>query len=97
MSSRNSYLKPAERLEAPRLYKALQQVVQAVQGGRRDFAAMEAQTAQYLTQLGWQVDYVAVRSANTLQTPRDHDHDLVVLSSARLGKTRLIDNIVFTV
>ncbi len=97
MSSRNSYLKPAERMEAPRLYKALQQVVQAVQGGRHDFAAMEAQTTQTLTQLGWQVDYVAVRSANTLQTPRDHDRDLVVLSSAKLGKTRLIDNIVFAV
>jgi pantoate--beta-alanine ligase len=95
MSSRNSYLKPTERLEAPRLYKTLQQVVQTVQGGRLDFAAMEAQTTQYLTQLGWQVDYIAVRSARTLQAPLAYDQDLVVLGAARLGKTRLIDNITF--
>jgi pantoate--beta-alanine ligase len=97
MSSRNGYLKPAQRLEAPRLYKALQQVVQTVQSGRRDFAAIEAQTSQYLTQLGWQVDYIAVRSAHTLQTPQTNPHALVALGAAKLGKTRLIDNIAFAV
>jgi pantoate--beta-alanine ligase len=95
MSSRNGYLKPAERLEAPRLHRALLQVVQAAQGGRRDFAAIEAQTAQYLTQLGWIVDYISVRSANTLLPPELDEHALVVLGAARLGKTRLIDNIEF--
>ena len=95
MSSRNGYLKPAERLEAPRLHRALLQVVQAAQGGRRDFAAIEAQTAQYLTQLGWIVDYISVRSADTLLTPEPDEHALVVLGAARLGKTRLIDNIEF--
>jgi pantoate--beta-alanine ligase len=95
MSSRNGYLKPAERLEAPRLYRTLQQVVQAVQGGRRDFTAIETQTAQYLTQLGWMVDYIAVRSTDTLMPPREDEHSLVVLGAARLGKTRLIDNIEF--
>ena len=95
MSSRNGYLKPAERLEAPRLHRALLQVMQAAQGGRRDFAAIEAQTAQYLTQLGWIVDYISVRSANTLLTPEPDERELVVLGAARLGKTRLIDNIEF--
>lgn len=95
MSSRNGYLKPAERLEAPRLHRALLQVVQAAQGGRRDFAAIEAQTAQYLTQLGWIVDYISVRSANTLLPPEPDERELVVLGAARLGKTRLIDNIEF--
>lgn len=95
MSSRNGYLKPAERLEAPRLHRALLQVVQAAQGGRRDFAAIEAQTAQYLTQLGWIVDYISVRSANTLLSPEPDERELVVLGAARLGKTRLIDNIEF--
>ena len=95
MSSRNGYLKPAERLEAPRLHRALLQVVQAAQGGRRDFDAIEAQTAQYLTQLGWIVDYISVRSANTLLPPEPDAHELVVLGAARLGKTRLIDNIEF--
>jgi pantoate--beta-alanine ligase len=95
MSSRNGYLKPAERLEAPRLHRALLQVMQAAQGGRRDFAAIEAQTAQYLTQLGWIVDYISVRSANTLLPPEPDERELVVLGAARLGKTRLIDNIEF--
>lgn len=95
MSSRNGYLKPAQRMEAPRLYRALQQVVQAAQGGRRDFDAIEAQTAQYLTQLGWIVDYISVRSAATLLPPQPNEQTLVALGAARLGKTRLIDNIEF--
>ena len=95
MSSRNGYLKPAERLEAPRLHRALLQVVQAAKGGRRDFNAIEAQTAQYLTQLGWIVDYISVRSSNTLLAPEPDELALVVLGAARLGKTRLIDNIEF--
>jgi len=95
MSSRNGYLKSAERLEAPRLHRALLQVVQAAKGGRRDFNAIEAQTAQYLTQLGWIVDYISVRSANTLLAPEPDELALVVLGAARLGKTRLIDNIEF--
>lgn len=95
MSSRNGYLKPAERMEAPRLYRALLQVVQAAKGGRRDFDAIETQTAQYLTQLGWIVDYISVRSATTLLTPVPDEQSLVVLGAAHLGKTRLIDNIEF--
>lgn len=95
MSSRNGYLKPEQRLEAPRLYRALQQVVQAVQGGRTDYAAIQQQTAQYLTQLGWIVDYIEIRSAATLSAPQPGEHQLVALGAARLGKTRLIDNIEF--
>ena len=95
MSSRNGYLKPEQRLEAPRLYRALQQVVQAVQGGRSDFAAIQQQTAQYLTQLGWIVDYIEIRSAATLLVPQADEKRLVVLGAARLGTTRLIDNIEF--
>ncbi len=95
MSSRNGYLKPAQRLEAPRLYRALQQVVTAVQKGNRDFDAIETQTAQYLTQLGWIVDYIVIRSAATLLTPVPEEQKLIVLGAARLGSTRLIDNIEF--
>jgi pantoate--beta-alanine ligase len=95
MSSRNGYLKPAERLEAPRLYRALQQVVLAAQGQQGDFKSIEAQTAQYLTQLGWVVDYIAVRSAATLLPPAPDEKPLVALGAARLGGTRLIDNIEF--
>jgi pantoate--beta-alanine ligase len=75
----------------------LKQVVAAVQSGRRDFAAIQLQTAQYLTLLGWIVDYIEIRSAATLAPATAEDQQLVVLGAARLGKTRLIDNIEFTV
>lgn len=97
MSSRNGYLKPAERIEAPRLYRSLQQGVQAIRQGRLDFAAIESQTAQYLTQLGWIVDYISVRNALTLTVANQNDKKLVLLGAARLGKTRLIDNIEFEI
>jgi len=95
MSSRNGYLNPAQRMEAQRLYRALQQIVQAVQKGNCNFAAIEAQTTQYLTQLGWIVDYISVRSALALTPATAEDHELVVLGAARQGRTRLIDNIEF--
>ncbi|NOT68154.1 MAG: pantoate--beta-alanine ligase [Methylophilaceae bacterium] len=95
MSSRNAYLKPAQRQEAQRLYRALQQVVQAVQTGRTDFATIETQTGQYLTQLGWIVDYISLRSAASLAPATADDQQLIVLGAARQGRTRLIDNIEF--
>jgi len=95
MSSRNGYLKPEQRVEAPRLQGALKQVVKAVQEGRRDFQAIEEQTRHYLTMMGWIVDYIEIRNANTLMRAAAEDTDLVVLGAARLGKTRLIDNIEF--
>jgi len=96
MSSRNGYLSAAQRLEAPRLQRALQLVVESARKGEQDFAAIEAQTAQYLTQLGWIVDYVSIRSAQTLLPADKTDRQLVVLAAARLGKTRLIDNLEFS-
>lgn len=96
MSSRNGYLQPAQRVEAPRLHRALQQVVTAMQTGEQDPVTIEAQTTQYLTQLGWIVDYISVRAANTLQPAQADDRELVVLGAARQGRTRLIDNLEFT-
>lgn len=97
MSSRNGYLKPEQRVEAPRLYGALKQVVKAIQDGRRDFSAIEEQTRQYLTMMGWIVDYVEIRSAETLGKAQAGDQNMVVLAAAKLGKTRLIDNVEFCV
>ena len=93
MSSRNGYLSAAERLEAPRLYRALTLVAEAIEQGECDFAALESQTTQYLTQLGWVVDYISIRASNTLDIATAEDHDLVILGAAHLGKTRLIDNL----
>jgi pantoate--beta-alanine ligase len=67
-----------------------------MQKGDSDFAAIEAQTTQYLTQLGWIVDYISIRSALTLMPAQKGDAQLIVLAAAKLGSTRLIDNIDFS-
>lgn len=96
MSSRNGYLTPAQKSEAPSLYRALGLLVDAVKRGNTDFKVLEAQTTQFLTQLGWMVDYISIRSAETLLPATSSDTKLVVLAAARQGTTRLIDNIEFT-
>ncbi|MCB5186675.1 pantoate--beta-alanine ligase [Methylobacillus caricis] len=97
LSSRNGYLSAAQKLEAPRLNRTLQQIVDNVQKGNRDYAAIETQSSQYLTQLGWIVDYISIRSARTLARAAPEDRELVVLAAAQQGKTRLIDNIEFNI
>lgn len=92
MSSRNGYLSVTERAQAPQLHAALQQVAQSVHAGQRDFAALEAQAFATLTAQGWQPDYVALRRQADLGTP-EPAQPLVVLAAARLGRTRLIDNL----
>ena len=96
LSSRNQYLKPEERAEAPQLYRSLQAVADTVRGGSRDYAALEEQARRGLASRGWQVDYIEIRAAGSLNTARVGDKQLVVLGAARLGGTRLIDNIEFS-
>ena len=93
LSSRNQYLSEAERKQAPQLYRELQAIARAVENGNRDYAALEQQAAANLKQAGWQVDYVEIRHAGNLQVAHVGDSELVVLAAARLGNTRLIDNI----
>ena len=93
LSSRNQYLSEAERKQAPQLYRELQAVASAVENGNRDYAALEQQAAANLKQAGWQVDYVEIRHAGNLQVAHVGDSELVVLAAARLGNTRLIDNV----
>ncbi len=95
MSSRNGYLSFVEKAQAVDLVRALQEVVTAIQAGNCDYAELEAKATQQLTSLGWQVDYVSIRSATTLMAAQVKDTELVVLGAAKLGKTRLIDNIQF--
>ncbi len=94
LSSRNQYLSEAERRQAPQLFRELQAVAQAVESGSRDYAGLEKQAVANLAQSGWQVDYVEIRHAGNLQVAHVGDKELVVLAAARLGNTRLIDNIV---
>lgn len=93
LSSRNTYLSAAQRRQAPELYQALQTVVAAITDGHQDYALLENSAANRLRQNGWTVDYIEVRHADTLAVAHAGDHDLVVLGAARLGSTRLIDNI----
>jgi pantoate--beta-alanine ligase len=93
LSSRNGYLSPAERAEAPRLHRALTKVVAAVRGGNRDFTDLERDAKAELQAHGWIPDYVAVRRRLDLQSASASDDALVVLAAARLGTTRLIDNL----
>jgi len=93
LSSRNGYLTPDERREAPRLYRVLTKVVERIRSGYLAFPALEMEAMDELAAHGWQPDYIAVRKKIDLQFPAAHDSGLVVLAAARLGSTRLIDNL----
>jgi pantoate--beta-alanine ligase len=95
LSSRNQYLSPAERERAPLLYAVLQQMrSQHAQGHAR--AAIEQAAAARLQRGGFVPDYVAIRRATDLAEPADDERDgLDALAAARLGQTRLIDNLAF--
>ncbi len=97
MSSRNSYLSADERQRAPELYAALSAAGEALQNGNRDFEALEEGAADRLREAGFDVEYFAVRRAQNLEVPDRDCDELVVLAAARLGRARLIDNVVVTV
>ena len=92
LSSRNGYLSEAERQEAVQLSKALQAMAGALRAGERDFAAIEARAMRALKERGWQPDYLVLRHRADLQAPTP-GKPLVALAAARLGRTRLIDNL----
>jgi pantoate--beta-alanine ligase len=87
MSSRNAYLSPKERNEAPRLFRVLQRVANA--------SSTTDQAFDELARAGWKPDYVEVRRRADLRAARAAERGLVVLGAARLGATRLIDNLEF--
>lgn len=95
MSSRNGYLSDADKSKAAFLQQTLQNIVKSIQGGNTDFAALQQSAARNLEQHGWQADYVTICSAATLNPAEIQDEHLVVLAAAKLGNTRLIDNIEF--
>ncbi|SFL96800.1 pantoate--beta-alanine ligase [Variovorax sp. OV329] len=92
LSSRNGYLDKQERIQAGQLSATLRSVAQAVRDGDRDFKAIEARATTALAARGWKPDYIALRRRSDLQLPTSGD-SLVVLAAARLGATRLIDNL----
>lgn len=95
MSSRNGYLSDADKAKAAFLQQTLLHIVKSIQGGNTDFSALEQSAASNLKEHGWQIDYVAIYSATTLNPATTQDQHLVVLAAAKLGNTRLIDNVEF--
>ncbi|HSN79100.1 MAG TPA: pantoate--beta-alanine ligase [Rhodoferax sp.] len=100
LSSRNNYLNPGQRREAVQLSQALQSMAKAVHSGTTDLPALEQQAMDALAQRGWQPDYLTVRCRSNLQTPAPdqvsrlaRQAGLVILGAAKLGSTRLIDNL----
>ncbi|MFA7399385.1 MAG: pantoate--beta-alanine ligase [Sideroxydans sp.] len=93
LSSRNQYLSPEERTEAAHLYQTLTEVANELKTGAKDLAKIELKASQALANRGWQVEYVTIRSQNGLTQPVAGEQKLVVVAAARLGKTRLIDNL----
>jgi pantoate--beta-alanine ligase len=87
LSSRNAYLSPEERSEAPRLYGLLRRVASG--------EMTAAHALDELARAGWSPDYVEVRRRADLKAPQPAERELVVLGAARLGGTRLIDNLEF--
>jgi len=93
MSSRNVYLSPDERQRAPALQKALAACRDAIHGGTPPEAALAA-AVQAIEAAGFAVDYLELRQAETLAAVTDiAGQALRLLAAARLGKTRLIDNL----
>jgi pantoate--beta-alanine ligase len=92
LSSRNGYLSDSERAEAVQLSLTLKAMANEWRAGNTDVAAIEAKATSTMTARGWQPDYMVARRRQDLKPPQPGDA-LVVLGAAKLGKTRLIDNL----
>jgi pantoate--beta-alanine ligase len=93
LSSRNQYLSAEQRREAPRLYQTLCHMRDGLLRGSRNMQRLELEGMVELARNGWRPDYIAVRRQADLQEGTPEDTHLVIVAAARLGPTRLIDNI----
>ena len=97
LSSRNRYLSDEERVEAAHLYRVLIKIKQEVEIGSRNFQELQENARETLVNHGWMVDYVVLRQRDTLVPVQANDRNLIVLGAARLGTTRLIDNLEMSI
>lgn len=95
LSSRNGYLSPEERQQAPMLYRTLCQLRDAILAGQTDYTMLADAARGHLQKCGFDPDYLEIRRAD-LGEPGADDRELVILVAARLGRTRLIDNLAFS-
>jgi pantoate--beta-alanine ligase len=93
MSSRNRYLSAEQRAAAPAIHAQLERARAAIESGATDLAAIAQSGSEALQQAGFRPDYFEIRDAATLEEPSGRSRDLVVLTAARLGRARLIDNV----
>jgi pantoate--beta-alanine ligase len=93
-SSRNQYLTGDERRIAPELYRQLCAIGAELEAGKRNFAELEQRAMSALSEKGFAPEYVSIRRAENLRPPDRDTDELAVLAAARLGKARLIDNIL---
>ncbi|MCK5830285.1 MAG: pantoate--beta-alanine ligase [Methylococcales bacterium] len=96
MSSRNGYLTEQQRKVAPKLYHSICQAREKVLLGKEDFRIIEVEQQEYLSTLGFNVDYFSICRSDDLQQAHDTDCKIAILVAANLGKPRLIDNLCFS-
>jgi pantoate--beta-alanine ligase len=97
MSSRNIYLSPAQRQLAPLLYQSLCFIGDEILAGNRDYQALTNQQVKILQEAGFFVDYYDICRIADLLIANKNDQNLVILIAAKLGATRLIDNILLQI
>ncbi|HEV8333246.1 MAG TPA: pantoate--beta-alanine ligase [Steroidobacteraceae bacterium] len=93
MSSRNRYLTAEQRAAAPAIFAELEHARAAIESGATDLAAIARRGSEALQQAGFRPDYFEIRDAATLEEPNAQSRELVVLTAARIGRARLIDNV----
>jgi len=92
-SSRNQYLDQAQTEQAGLIYQLLQQTAQQIEQGERDFETLQAGAIASLDEAGFKTDYFCICNAENLLPATPEDRDLVILVTAAIGPTRLLDNI----
>jgi pantoate--beta-alanine ligase len=93
LSSRNGYLKSDERDMAPLIHETLLRCREAIACGFDNFLQLESHARMQLLQAGFDPDYFAIRDARTLRAVTEETEEIAILAAARLGSTRLIDNV----
>ena len=93
MSSRNGFLTAAQKNTAAQLHQELNAIKLQIQHGNTDFNALTMDASERLQATGWLVDYISVRNSISLAPAASQDQTIVILAAAKLGNTRLIDNV----